>query len=72
MQQKVVTMVWMVEREHAVGDGVTGGAAAELVGVAVRTLHHRDEIGLASPSMRSPAGYRQYTDADLQRLHPGG
>lgn len=65
-------MVWMVEREHAVGDGVTGGAAAELVDVAVRTLHHRDEIGLASPSMRSPAGYRQYTDADLQRLHPGG
>lgn len=59
----------MIEREHTVGDGVTVGAAAELVGVTVRTLHHWNEIGLPSPSMRSPAGYRQYTVADLQRLH---
>ena len=46
-------MVWMAEREHATGDGVTVGAAAELVGVTVRTLHYWDEIGLASPSIRS-------------------
>ncbi|AVT28933.1 MerR family transcriptional regulator [Plantactinospora sp. BC1] len=55
----------MVSREV----GVTVGAAAELVGVTVRTLHHWDEIGLVSPSVRTTAGYRQYTEADLQRLH---
>ncbi|WP_020667804.1 MerR family transcriptional regulator [Amycolatopsis nigrescens] len=59
----------VVERERAHRDGVAVGAAAELVGVTVRTLHHWDEIGLASPSVRTSAGYRQYTDADLQRLH---
>ncbi|MCI2420919.1 MerR family transcriptional regulator [Saccharopolyspora sp. K220] len=57
----------MVDRD--VNDGVTVGAAAELVGVTVRTLHHWDEIGLASPSVRTTAGYRHYTEADLQRLH---
>lgn len=62
-------MVSMVESERDSRDGVTVGAAAELVGVTVRTLHHWDEIGLASPSVRTTAGYRQYTDADLQRLH---
>ncbi|MFD7013179.1 MerR family transcriptional regulator [Streptomyces sp. NPDC059928] len=49
------------------------GAAAGLLGVTVRTLHHWDEIGLASPSVRTPAGYHRYTDTDtdtdLQRLH---
>lgn len=62
-------MVFMVERERDFRDGVTVGAAAELAGVTVRTLHHWDEIGLAPPSVRTTAGYRQYTDADLQRLH---
>jgi MerR family transcriptional regulator, thiopeptide resistance regulator len=36
--------------------------------VTVRTLHHDDEIGLLRPSERSPAGYRLYTRADLDRL----
>lgn len=57
----------MVERD--ISDGLTVGAAAELMGVTVRTLHHWDEIGLASPSVRTRAGYRHYTDEDLQRLH---
>jgi MerR family transcriptional regulator, thiopeptide resistance regulator len=34
----------------------------------VRTLHHYDEIGLLTPSERSRAGYRLYTDEDLTRL----
>jgi DNA-binding transcriptional MerR regulator len=59
-------MVSMVDL--GAGDGLTVGAAAELLGVTVRTLHHWDEIGLASPSQRTRAGYRQYTDADLERL----
>jgi MerR family transcriptional regulator, thiopeptide resistance regulator len=54
--------------EPDISAGLTVGEAAELVGVTVRALHHWDEIGLASPSVRTRAGYRQYTDADLERL----
>lgn len=59
-------MVFMTE--GGVRTGVTVGRAAELIGVTVRTLHHWDEIGLATPSLRSTAGYRSYTDDDLLRL----
>jgi DNA-binding transcriptional MerR regulator len=41
---------------------------AEMVGVSVRTLHHYDQIGLLKPESVSPAGYRLYTDRDLERL----
>jgi DNA-binding transcriptional MerR regulator len=41
---------------------------AALAGVTVRTLHHYDEIGLLTPGERTSAGYRRYTDADLERL----
>lgn len=44
------------------------GEVARLTGVTVRTLHHYDEIGLLSPSGRTAAGYRQYSEADLERL----
>lgn len=47
---------------------MTVGAVARELGVTVRTLHHYDEIGLLSPSERSPAGYRLYTRNDLERL----
>lgn len=47
----------------------TVGAVAELTGVTVRTLHHYDHIGLVVPSVRTRAGYRGYTDADVERLH---
>ncbi|MGY1689000.1 MerR family transcriptional regulator [Geodermatophilus sp. SYSU D01105] len=45
------------------------GEVAALAGVTVRTLHHYDRIGLVSPSGRTSAGYRQYSPADLDRLH---
>ncbi|HEY0126819.1 MAG TPA: MerR family transcriptional regulator [Blastococcus sp.] len=45
------------------------GEVAELAGITVRTLHHYDRIGLLSPSGRTSAGYRQYSPADLDRLH---
>jgi MerR family transcriptional regulator, thiopeptide resistance regulator len=48
---------------------LTVGAVARLAGVTVRTMHHYDEIGLVSPSGRSPSGYRLYAEADLDRLH---
>jgi MerR family transcriptional regulator, thiopeptide resistance regulator len=45
------------------------GTVAEAAGLTVRTLHHWDSIGLLSPSERSPAGHRAYTEADLVRLY---
>jgi DNA-binding transcriptional MerR regulator len=50
-------------------DARTVGAVAELTGVSVRTLHHYDHIGLVVPSVRTAAGYRGYTDGDVERLH---
>ncbi|WP_245618478.1 MerR family transcriptional regulator [Knoellia aerolata] len=47
---------------------LTVGQVARTYGVTVRTLHHYDEVGLLSPSERTPAGYRLYTGADLERL----
>ncbi|QIZ35171.1 MerR family transcriptional regulator [Saccharopolyspora sp. ASAGF58] len=48
--------------------GYSVGEAARLAGVTVRTLHHYDEVGLLTPSGRTAAGYRSYSDADLDRL----
>ena len=50
-------------------DAKTVGAVAALTGVSVRALHHYDHIGLVVPSVRTPSGYRGYTDADIERLH---
>jgi DNA-binding transcriptional MerR regulator len=50
-------------------DANTVGAVAAFTGISVRTLHHYDHIGLVVPSVRTPAGYRGYTDADIERLH---
>jgi MerR family transcriptional regulator, thiopeptide resistance regulator len=50
-------------------DANSVGAVAALTGVSVRTLHHYDHKGLVVPSVRTPAGYRGYTDADIERLH---
>ena len=46
----------------------TVGQVAGLAGVTVRTLHHYGQIGLLEPQNRSGAGYRRYSDDDLQRL----
>lgn len=44
------------------------GALAKRTGMTVRTLHHYDEIGLLSPSRRTPSGHRLYGEADISRL----
>lgn len=44
------------------------GELARRTGVSVRTLHHYEEIGLLSPSERTAAGYRLYTEADVIRF----
>jgi DNA-binding transcriptional MerR regulator len=46
----------------------TVGQVSRISGVTVRTLHHYDEIGLLHPSARTDAGYRSYSDGDLERL----
>lgn len=42
---------------------------SRISGVSVRTLHHYDAIGLLIPSQLSPAGYRLYDQAALERLY---
>jgi MerR family transcriptional regulator, thiopeptide resistance regulator len=44
------------------------GELASRTGLSVRALHHYDEIGLLSPSLRTPAGHRLYQQADIARL----
>jgi DNA-binding transcriptional MerR regulator len=41
---------------------------AKLAKVSVRTLHLYDQIGLLKPTLRTPAGYRIYSEAELLRL----
>lgn len=36
--------------------------------MSVRALHHYDEIGLLTPSLRTPSGHRLYDRADVERL----
>lgn len=43
-------------------------AVADLAGISIRTLHHYDEIGLLKPAELSAAGYRLYSQQDLERL----
>lgn len=47
----------------------TVGQMSRISGVSVRTLHHYDQIGLLRPSRVSPAGYRLYDQAALERLY---
>jgi DNA-binding transcriptional MerR regulator len=49
-------------------DALRVGKVAGLARVSVRTLHHYDRIGLLRPSGRMEAGYRLYTESDLERL----
>ncbi|OAT87133.1 MerR family transcriptional regulator [Desulfotomaculum copahuensis] len=43
-------------------------AVANMTGVSIRTLHHYDQIGLLKPASLTPAGYRLYSDADIDKL----
>lgn len=45
------------------------GELARATGLTVRTLHHYDEIGLLSPSQRTPAGHRLYSEEDVAALY---
>lgn len=41
---------------------------ADLSGISIRTLRYYDEIDLLKPNSVTDAGYRQYTDKELDRL----
>lgn len=43
------------------------GEAAKLAGVAERTLRYYESIGLVAPG-RHPNGYRDYAEADVEKL----
>lgn len=45
------------------------GQLAKQICLSVRTLHHYDEIGLLSPSVRTESGHRLYNTKDISRLH---
>ena len=45
------------------------GELAQRSGLTVRALHHYDQIGLLTPSVRTDAGYRLYDRNDVARLH---
>ncbi|WP_171410115.1 MULTISPECIES: MerR family transcriptional regulator [Myxococcus] len=47
---------------------LTVSQVARLAKISIRALHHYDELGLLCPSDRSEAGYRLYSQADLQKL----
>ena len=48
--------------------GYTINKIAQLAGVTLRTLRYYDKIGLLTPSARTDAGYRLYSDEDVERL----
>ena len=48
---------------------MTIGELARLSGVTIRTLRYYDRIGLLPPAEITPAGYRLYNQASLERLH---
>lgn len=49
-------------------DLVQIGEAADRVGLSLRTVRHYEEVGLLTPSARSPGGFRLYSAADVERL----
>jgi len=44
------------------------GAAAARAGVSERALRYYQEIGLLTPSARTPGGMRRYSEEDLRRV----
>lgn len=41
---------------------------AKIAGITLKTLRHYDKLGLLVPSGRSEAGYRQYSEIDVEKL----
>lgn len=52
------------DSEHLLGIG----AAAAQAGVSERALRYYQQLGLLTPSGRTPGGMRRYSDSDLERV----
>lgn len=44
------------------------GQVAARTDLSIRTVRHYDDVGLVTPSVRSPGGFRLYTEQDIERL----
>ncbi|GAB3456429.1 MerR family transcriptional regulator [Kineococcus endophyticus] len=44
------------------------GEVVERVGYSFRTIRYYDEMGLVTPTQRTPGGFRLYTEMDVYRL----
>lgn len=44
------------------------GELADRVGVTAKTIRYYESIGLLAEPARTPSGYREYADSDLERL----
>jgi len=44
------------------------GEVAEQTGLSLRTLRYYEEVGLVTPSSRTPGGFRLYSETDVARL----
>jgi Cu(I)-responsive transcriptional regulator len=49
--------------------GMNIGEAASATGVSAKMIRHYEGVGLLPPASRTDAGYRQYTDKDVNMLH---
>lgn len=54
---------WVME-----DNGLKIGEVTERTGMSIPTLRHYDNLGLITPSGRSPGGFRLYSEADLRRI----
>lgn len=44
------------------------GEVAERTGLSLRTIRYYEEVGLVTPSGRTPGGFRLYSELDVSRL----
>ncbi len=53
---------------HANAGALTIGRLSERTSCKVETIRYYEKIGLIAPPARSPAGYRQYSTSDVDRV----
>ena len=44
------------------------GEVVDQTGLSIPTLRYYDNVGLITPSGRSPGGFRLYSEADVRRV----
>ncbi|AJE32308.1 MerR family transcriptional regulator [Corynebacterium humireducens NBRC 106098 = DSM 45392] len=49
-------------------EGMKIGEVAERTGLSIRSLRHYDDVGVVSPSGKTPGGFRLYSERDVERI----